>query len=264
MASGTATCFAPISALVLDPIELPSRHKCVTKYAVETVRDNRLQVKYYFRDVDSRERVESVVAETIHEILDKIAFQFQVTIGEPYIRGYSITANHVDGLKEIVGVNLHVRCEAKCTLKPGPESIGRLRELLESDTPLVDGAISFFRFSLRQTNPVARFMLLYNILLSLNGDNQAKLDNFLISMKPQVEVKPSPHKKWKSSNLYETVYTRLRNEIGHARKGAVPRETAKEIESHISDFQSIVRNAILHLNGEGENKRKTEVRTCGT
>ncbi len=250
MGLGTATCFAPISGLVLDRIKILLRHAFVEKYTVETEGDNRLVVKYFLRDVDSRQCVESVIAETIHEILDKIAFHFQVVIGEPHIRGFSIAADHAGGKHEIVGVNLLFSCGVKATFKPGPKGIEDIRELLETDTPLISIQASFFRFALCQSNPVGRFMLLYNILLSLNGDKQVRLDYFVIKEQHGVEQTPSPVEK-----RNETIYTRLRNEIAHARKGATAQKAVKGIETHVSTFQAIVRTAILRL-GEQEHTRR--------
>jgi hypothetical protein len=54
---------------------------------------------------------------------------------------------------------------------------------------------SAYRFAGNQSDPVARFMFLYNILLQLNNDHQGQVDAFIRRKAPDVSQSLSPKGK---------------------------------------------------------------------
>jgi hypothetical protein len=102
---------------------------------------------------------------------------------------------------------------------------------------------SAYRFAGNQKDHVARFMFLYNILLQLKGDKQQQVDDFIRSELPSVPESPRPDRP----NKMETVYTRLRNQVGHVRSGTTSEQTRKEIEDNVTAFQELVRTAISRV-----------------
>lgn len=100
-----------------------------------------------------------------------------------------------------------------------------------------------YRFATSQQDAVNRFMFLYNILLRLHRDNQTLVDNFIRQEDPNVAETPSPLPR--KRNMMETVYTKLRNEVAHARQGSTPNQTRDDIASHVDGLQAIVRSALI-------------------
>lgn len=99
-----------------------------------------------------------------------------------------------------------------------------------------------FYFALGLSDPIAKFMALYSIVLSLCSDKQEKVDQFILSQRPSVRTNP-PHKSRKSG-VQETIYTRLRNQVGHVRPGTTLQTTRSEIEENLSDFMEITKELI--------------------
>ena len=101
-----------------------------------------------------------------------------------------------------------------------------------------------YRSALRSTSPVEKFMHLYNILLMLYGDKQAALDAFIVNEEPGVAQTPNPRFLHKNPQPMETVYTRLRNELGHKRQNVNLDMTKTEMEAHVGGLAAFVKRAM--------------------
>lgn len=113
--------------------------------------------------------------------------------------------------------------------------------LLEKQPLTRPDLYSAYRFVLNQSDAVVRFMFLYNILLQICGDDQGKIDDFIRRKIPDVAQSQSPYH---NRGVKETVYTRLRNEVGHRRAGTYLEQTRTEIEGNVANFQALVKKAI--------------------
>ena len=82
-------------------------------------------------------------------------------------------------------------------------------------------------------------MFLYNLALQMNEDNQKKLDQVILELKPNCTVSRSPF-----TDHEETRYTRLRNQIAHYREGSNIEATRKEIGQIVGEFQDVVRQML--------------------
>jgi hypothetical protein len=70
-----------------------------------------------------------------------------------------------------------------------------------------------------QSDPVARFMFLYNILLQLNNDRQQEVDNFIRREVSDVSQSPSPLREGRDGDGLHTVEerSRARTDRNHTR-----------------------------------------------
>lgn len=89
-----------------------------------------------------------------------------------------------------------------------------------------------YSFSKQLEDNISKFVSLYSLLLSLFEDKQAKVDLEIQKIDNNISKTPSPIK----SNTYETIYTRLRNELAHHRNNTSILKTYEEIEIHIDRF----------------------------
>ena len=120
-------------------------------------------------------------------------------------------------------------------------SSATIQSELEEVEPSGEINFSHIRSARLSVGPVEEFMHLYAILLIFNNDSQQKVDEFVVSIEPNVQQTRSP-KKTKTIAL-ETVYTRLRNEFAHKR-GAVLSTTKLEMSKHLAGLRTIVQQAI--------------------
>jgi len=95
-------------------------------------------------------------------------------------------------------------------------------------------------FAVGLPEPIGRFISLYQLLLSVEGDKQCKVDQRILEFDPTTSRTPSE----RSSKTFETLYTRLRNELAHVRKTATIFSTHKEVQLHLARFECIVKSII--------------------
>ena len=91
---------------------------------------------------------------------------------------------------------------------------------------------------------IARFLFLYNMLLQFVGDRQESVDREIKKVYPDV---PMNSVKRNGKIIEETVYTRLRNEVGHKRSGTSFMQTRGGIRANVNKLQDIVKMIIFKL-----------------
>jgi hypothetical protein len=107
-----------------------------------------------------------------------------------------------------------------------------------------------YRLACVQTDPTTRFLLLYQLLLLIHRDSQKQVDEFILARIPGTPHSPGPILRPGASPRSETIYTRLRNELAHVRKGSdgkTPVSTAatmREVEQWVGQLQDLVRAAL--------------------
>jgi hypothetical protein len=103
-----------------------------------------------------------------------------------------------------------------------------------------------FGFAMQVDDPVARYMLLYSLLLQTKEDRQKEVDRFICIKDKDVKTSKSPQrpKPVKSPPQDETIYTTLRNEIGHVRKGSTFKETCRQIGVKVKGLEDLTKLAI--------------------
>ncbi len=87
--------------------------------------------------------------------------------------------------------------------------------------------------------PIGRFVALYALLLSEAGDSQTEVDRLILEFDPNTQQTPSPQ-----SGRFETLYTRLRNELAHVRATSTVFSTYDEINLHLPRFQWLVKSVL--------------------
>ena len=119
-------------------------------------------------------------------------------------------------------------------------STARLKPELEQAAPPGERNFRLFRSARQSTSPVEEFMHLYNILLMLVDETQAKVDEFILRENPGVPLTPHPLRP----NVSETLYTRLRNELAHKREGVNLENTKAEMKQHLGGLIALTKRAI--------------------
>jgi hypothetical protein len=126
-------------------------------------------------------------------------------------------------------------------------SAAHLKTELEQVSPPGERNFRLFRSARQSTSPVEEFMHLYNLLLMFFDDDrpgaQGRLDEFIRREEPGVASTPHPRRP----NVDETLYTRLRNELGHNRKGVNLDTTKAEMRKNLGGLIALSKRAIeLH------------------
>jgi hypothetical protein len=96
---------------------------------------------------------------------------------------------------------------------------------------------------------VVRFLVFYSALalaalFRFGNGSQQKVDQLLLALNPSLPVTPSP----RNSNINETLYTKMRNDLIHAEdRGCDPTAAIAAIQTKITEFQRDVAAVLLNL-----------------
>jgi hypothetical protein len=196
-----------------------------------------IEVIFELSDVLGEEDAQATTKPVLDSILGQIAVELDVGIGEPQQTMFGYSNDEGDWeLKHSHSISWRARPP---DVVPDAEKREELATLLKQ-TPQSPQLLAAYRFACSRHDPVAQFMFLYNILLQNCGDRQGRVDSFIRDALPGVEETVSPHRKGKT----ETVFTRLRNEVGHVRDKAPSAQTVAEIEQHLPAIRDLVQAAI--------------------
>jgi hypothetical protein len=238
MATGTIEYMAPVASVRLSaPIEVSNPHPKVEKIVVETQGSEQIKVVFHLTDVFTDTDAKDIAKNILDSIIDRLVFKLDRSIGQPHLSGLCLPKDASGSSYTATSHLASLWSVASATITPGPESRQELARSLEQPSARPD-LYSAYRFAVSQSDPVARFMFLYNILLQLHNDKQPQVDDFICGEVPEVPTSLSP------KGRMETVYTRLRNEVGHARE-TPPKLTRKGIQENLSAFQKLVKTAIV-------------------
>jgi len=226
-----------------EPIIFSVQHLSVERVCLESKEADIISLKFFIINEESLEKARDIAEHFLDRILNKIAFSFNAYVGIPRFSSGIIVEEIIaeDGTKSI-------------TVHPSPTTIGisthgffkttppahRITDLL-NDLPYEDDLLahyySQYRFVLLNTDPIAVFMAFYNILLDILGD-QKGVDIFIRHHEPAVQE--FPDRRYGK----QTLYTKLRNDIAHAKKDRPLKQVSEEIKTILSKFKMLVRKAI--------------------
>ncbi len=247
MYQGQVDYTAKIQGTIFEPFEIEGACQSVSRILLEATTEGDLKISFFVSDVESANDACRLTQGTVVDIIDKLSFELGVPISNPQLSGATVT-HEIESEKgsnskilDVHGIDtVTFSCRVEIVQKLGLEAINNTRTFLKKKDISNFRYFPVFRSALNNDDPVVRFMMLYKILLHKFGDNQREVDQFIRVSEPGVPETPRPDKP----EIMETVYTRLRNEIGHVRPSAVPEQTRNEIANWVNHLVGLVKKAI--------------------
>lgn len=223
-----------------------SDYPAVDRVEISSTDNWQISVKVLFKQIGSIEEANSIGSVIASQVADRLSFEYKLSADDPIKGDGAFEERDSDGVAHAVIMDhLPFAIAGHDTRSVDASEIPQLQSTLESAPPNRDPYISQFRWIMRQEDPVARFMHMYKILLSLEGGprhNQGPVDSFIQAEESTVQMVHNPH-----LNRQETIYTRLRNEVGHEFAGTTPATTRQGMEQHIDKLADHVKTAISKL-----------------
>ena len=192
-----------------------------------------LKVTFYLKDLDENVSLSDVrlkTEELLNLISDYLSFEYRLSI------------------KKIEGPGVKLSAQ-----------LGMIKHFFEEDKIKMEKEINnikfepykrLYRSAMSNDDDIARFMFLYSILFDvLEANGQSAVDRFIRSECPEVykhgEDIPS-EKKDKNGHPFrnETIYTWLRNQVGHTQSRSKISYITGTIEIKIKELEFIVAKAI--------------------
>lgn len=253
MITGTVSYSAPIEGLELEEeMELQVPEPEIEKIALKTHKSGETEliaVTITLKDVFASENFGRITHPVVKRVLNRIMFYYGggVRISEPRCEGYSLLKNATSDVVATLATNIVSWDHLEGAYRPAEEGRKRLKEHLENPASLPGEALyDLFNYSSRQKDPVTQFMFLYNIILLLHNDTQRDVDAFILAEEPGVKMiqRTYTDNNGKSKTKNETIYTNLRNRVGHIIPGTDLSKTYEEISQYVSSFEQLVKKAI--------------------
>lgn len=240
MLTGTVSFTARTSGLMMEvfSVELVCSH--INSMECSISEDGKILVNVNLEDVYSDDWPMKEVIQEVQQFIDVLSFEYNRPIHSLRTSGYSLKKNDGLGMCQVCSDIAMVWDHTSDMVKPGVHSLEQLKKRYNKFRQ--SSSLRVYSSAIQQEDPIARFMFLYNIILTLSGDRQAEVDRNIRFLAPDTPETPSPIKK----NIQETIYTRLRNEIAHNRVGADFGSTSNEVGQWVSELGRITRELVLN------------------
>ena len=152
--------------------------------------------------------------------------------------GYLCEGNFVP-YNQAMEIDLHDRVIAHGFSIATTETTEKLVRSMDDEQNFEE--IKRVNFVLAISDSVSKFISLYNMISNKCGDRQDAIDVELLKIDSTLGQVKSPY-----TQKYETIFTKLRNELAHKRDGANIINTHREIEENINRFECIALKIILN------------------
>lgn len=244
-----AISVAGYSLLTLPSFDIAAAdYPAVDRISIESTDERHIVVKVFFKQVASPEDADSIGRLLARQVADRLAFEYMIAANDPVKGDSSFEGRDASGaIHAVVSNALGLTTAGHVTKSVAPTDVPQLKPQLETAPPRREPYLAQFRWIMCQDDPVARFMHLYKILLSLEGGpnaTQKQVDAFITGLEPAVQTIFNPNPK---VNRHETIYTRLRNEVGHEIPGTTPASTRQGMEQHVDKLAGHVKIAISNI-----------------
>jgi hypothetical protein len=246
MFKGTVTFCARIkgNGLTFPLCEFNHGEPGVDKVALIGWNGDEILSTVYLASVETREAGKSLATKVNTAALNRISFLHSIAIENDKIAGSQFSP--LDPPFEVqvdaqvhpdTGDYVYVGEAVRLVLGISAESIK-----VEIEKPSLPGEryYGLLRSARQSLSPVEEFVHVYNILLMLYDDSFMDVDDFILSKDPAVPQTPDP----RNANRKETVYTRLRHELAHARAGVNMDSTKAEMTKRVSELIALTKQAI--------------------
>jgi len=250
MIEGVLTFASRVEGVEFGSLNGHSDHPSITKIEVSSGNGGDVTLKISLTDVSDPSEARAIARHEADRTADRLSVNLGRLVTEPRLVEESLTEVIVDAsgkrvFHATVGNTLLMTNSAYCVRMLGKASLSELEAALSQENPPGEPNYVLFRSALGATDSASKFLALYQILALLNGDNQDKIDKFILDQGkvPVTKTKPQKNGTFKD----ETLYTRLRNEYMHVRSGVTLAATRAEMEANLNDLISLVQTAIKQL-----------------
>jgi hypothetical protein len=211
----------------------------VEKIEIEGPNGFEIHATIHLPSVASVNEGREVAEKALWAALDRIIFHHDIAVENPLCTAEQYSPP--------LAVDAFADVGMRFGLVPGIAP-AQLKAELEQPSPPGKDSYGLFRSARQSLSPVEEFMHLYHILLMLHNDDQAAVDAFIKSQVPTVQETPQPpilrSRKRRKNLVMETVYTKLRNELGHKRAGVNLEDTKLEMGCWLPGLIALTKQAI--------------------
>ncbi len=210
----------------------------VNRVEIEQEGNNSLDVKFYLTSkVNDKENARKLTIELLENILNIISYRFNISYNSTPIAYFTKGKRHVYGRDSSITIDMKmVIGDFSSELTDSMKKPELIRELRENPYHII------FRRIMPIKDTISKYLLLYSLLALINGDKQKEVDKFIKKNDPNYKV--MSRIRTDGTEEVKSVYTTLRNKVGHITTNEEIDRIGKDMESNMSGLISLVKKAI--------------------
>lgn len=240
MHTGTVTYNAITTGLVIDEFITDIPNSKVTSLTCAISGDGNVKITIVLNGVYIEDWPILDIVQEVQQFIDVLSFEFDCPISSLRETDNSLKMKGGAGISQVINTSVAIWDRTSRTLHPGSESLEQFGQRYINHRQ--SSAIRMYSSAIQQEDPIARFMFLYNTLLTFSDDRQVETDKNILKIEPQTIVSSSP----KMHDRNETIYTRLRNEIAHNREETDFTKIIEQVSQHVAMLAKITRQFIIN------------------
>jgi hypothetical protein len=246
--NGTLTYTCDVLGFIFrsfEPLEIRTTEPWVEKVLVECRNEKPIEVTVTFASAPSADTAFISGKMICRTIAGRLAMQYGLCIQEPLLAAQELLEEKDGRTTRVVAGSFPMVCSGKDSKRIEPHEVAGLKADLEDLRPNREDHEELYRVAMQSADNVDRYMSLYRILSllcpdALGKERQEFVDLFIEQETSELRSHPRPDKP----HIKETIYSKLRNEVGHARTGVDLAHTRHEMDSRVYELAKIARKAI--------------------
>lgn len=234
---------ADIEGIKFNSLEPEIHHPLIESLILKMMDSQKICLEFIVNaDSISIEEARELTHEVATRVLDAFCFFYKTKSSEVVLASQRLESIDENGNKTIhVYSDLVRRSIISTTFTHHLDKLDpRFTDLVNADE-LKCFRYKQFGFAMQVDDPVARYMLLYSLLLQIFNDDSKKIDNFIAR---DEDERVRRIKSDRGKGYLVTVYTNLRNRISHVNSNATFEETCQEIKSNVKRLEHFTKLAI--------------------
>lgn len=247
MVSGTLTYRAEVKGFIFRnfaPLEVQTTEPGVANVVVGCPGESPIEVIVKIASSASADTARITGKSICRTILSRLSLKYRLCVQEPLV-AEDLQEENDTAVTNLAAGAMPMSCPGKDSKDVKPEDVSGLKADLEDPTPPGHIYYDLYRLAMQAEDSVDRFMSLYRLLLILclnkkGEEDQKCVDNFIERNTSEKRT----HERPGMPNVLETVYSSLRNNIAHVRKGVDLAETRREMNTRVYGLAEVVKNAI--------------------
>lgn len=229
-----------------DPLEIQTTEPWVERVVVECRDETPIMVTVTFASVPSVDTAIISSKVICRTIIGRLALKFGLCVQEPFLSAQELEEEKDGKTTRVATAYAPLSISGKESKKVEHKDVADLKAELEDLRPNKQDYEELYRVAMQAVDGVDRYMSLYRILslICLNPttgkEDQKYVDDFIVQVTSEIRQFPRPDKP----GVLETVYSKLRNEVGHARPGVDLASTRQEMDKRVYELAVVARRAI--------------------
>lgn len=181
--------------------------------------------------------------------MSRMAFHFAIGLDDPIVGTLELEEAYDGKTSWIYAATVSMTIAAHQTYALVESDLLAMKQNLKDYSHSSDAKFELLRDATRCSDTTEQFMCLYALLYDWQGNSQQNVDIFIIANDPDPQPQPSAIRSSGSREPRDTIYTRLRNVIGHYRSGQSLEGTRQAMQQRLHGLILLARLTIDPLIG---------------